>query len=677
MIQQRRRKGISMVAFRCWSRKAWAVFNSLHRIIKICTLCLTYNLVSPDSIEAQGINDSLNIKTHELGDVVVTTGRTPIEALQTARVVSVISKSEIERTPSQNLNDLLRYVSGVDLRQRGPFGAQADISIRGGTFDQTLILLNGINVTDPQTGHHNLNLPIDIESIERIEILKGPAAKTLGANAFSGAINIITGNSNQNHIRSSVMYGQLGLHKASANISNTAGNFNHFLSFSHIASGGYIKNTDFSNANIFYQATFSHKSGKFDFQTGYNAKDFGANSFYSLKYPDQFEATRTEFISLKYESNTKIKIAPTIYLRQNHDRFELKRDDNSVPFNHHRNGTAGLNLNLWANHLLGKTSLSIDFRNENIISNVLGNNLNIPLEVPGFNDVFYTKYYSRMNVSAYAEHSISLKMLTITSGIMTFRNSDMTGFGIYPGIDVNYRLKNQFWLYSSANKTMRMPTFTDLFYRSPVQQGNTELKPEEALTFEGGLGFNSSIFKGNAGVFHRRGRNMIDWIKNPSADSIFWRSMNHSKINFTGFEGSLTITPSREESVISSLQVSYSFMKADINPGSMLSKYVLDYLAGQINARLDLRVAWKLYNSMRLTWQNRTGVFQDATGQVLDYKSFWLSDTKFYWKESKFTLFAEASNIFNSQYYDFGGIIQPGFWLRGGVILDMDYKKIK
>jgi iron complex outermembrane receptor protein len=266
-------------------------------------------------------------------------------------------------------------------------------------------------------------------------------------------------------------------------------------------------------------------------------------------------------------------------------------------------------------------------------------------------------------------------MLTITSGLMAFRSSDLTGFRIYPGIDVAYRLNNRFRLYSSANKTLRIPTFTDLFYKSPVQKGNPELKPEEAFSFEGGIRFNNSFLKGYAGGFHRRGDNMIDWIKNSSTDSIIWRSMNHSKINFTGIEGSLAIAPSGEKSMISSFRISYSFLKADINPGIMLSKYALDYLAGQINASLDLKVVWKLYNTSRLTWQDRNGVFQDASGQVMDYKSFWLSDTRFYWKENQFTVYAEASNIFNSQYYDFGGITQPGFWLRGGIILDIDYKK--
>ena len=163
----------------------------------------------------------------------------------------------------------------------------------------------------------------------------------------------------------------------------------------------------------FTRQSTHHKAGTFDFQTGYNTKDFGANSFYSLKYPNQFEATKTEFVSLKYQSNTIIKFAPTFYLRRNLDRFELKRNNDSVPFNHHQTSTAGLNLNVWTTHRFGKTSLGIDFRNEHIISNVLGNILNVPVEVPDFNNVFYTKYYNRMNTSIYAEHTVSWKMLTL------------------------------------------------------------------------------------------------------------------------------------------------------------------------------------------------------------------------------------------------------------------------
>lgn len=639
---------------------------------------MAYNIiVIPEKTQAQRSSDSLQIKSYELEEVVVTAGRTPVEAQQAARIVSVITKSEIERAPAQNLNDLLRYIAGVDIRQRGPLGAQADISIRGGTFDQTLILLNGVNITDPQTGHYNLDLPIDIESIERIEILQGPAAKSFGPNAFNGAINIITGNSKPNHIRSSGMFGQYGLYKASVNISNTIGNFKHFISINRMSSDGYIKNTDFSNTNVFYQLKYIPEFGVFDFQTGYNVKDFGANSFYSLKYPNQFEATKTEFVSLKYQSNTRIKFAPIFYLRRHLDRFELKRNNDSIPFNYHMTMTAGLNLNFWTTHRFGRTSLGIDFRDELIESNVLGNKLNVPIEVPYADSVFYTKYYTRMNTSIYAEHSVSWKMLTVTAGAMAHHNSDLTGFRIYPGVDVSYRFNDYFKLYSSANKTLCMPTFTDMFYKSPTQQGNPGLKPEEAITLEGGMKYNNSFLKGYVSAFRRWGYNMIDWVKNPSPDSIIWRSMNHTQINFTGMECSLTLTPLKEGTFerIQAIRISYAFLQADSNRNNMLSKYALNYLRHQITSSIDVRIAWKLYISYRLTYNDRNSVYQDANGQTESYKPFWLTDAKIYWKDKHYTLYTEASNIFNARYYDFGGIIQPGVWVRGGIVVDLDYNK--
>ena len=433
----------------------------------MCALCYILSLIFiQGKTLAQGSIDSLQVKSYELGNVVITAGRTPVAAQQSTRIVTIISKSEIERSPAQNLNDLLRYTAGIDIRQRGPFGTQADISIRGGTYDQVLILLNGVNITDPQSGHFNLNLPVDIESIERVEILQGPAAKSFGPNAFNGTINIITGNNKHNHIRSSVMLGQNGLYKGSLNISNTIKNFNHFISISRISSDGYIGNTDFKNSSVFYQAGYKLNSGSVDFQTGYSSKDFGANSFYSLKFPNQFEATQTGFVSIKYQSNTRIKLAPTLYFRHNLDHFELKRNNDSVPFNNHQTSIAGLNLNTWTDNSFGKTSLGIDIRNEIIKSNILGMSLKTPVKVPGFDDAFYTKYYTRLNISLYAEHSVSWKKLIVTGGVMAHHNSDMVGFGFYPGLDVSsgYLVMSRY--IPPPNKTFGCPHLLICFIKA-------------------------------------------------------------------------------------------------------------------------------------------------------------------------------------------------------------------
>ncbi len=161
----------------------------LRRIVKISVLSISY-LVSAPAISFAVEQDTTEVKMqYDLDEIEVSAQRSPALYSQVARIISVIESKEIESSPAQSVQNLLEYVASVDVRQRGAEGVQADISIRGGTFDQTLILLNGINITDPQTGHHNFNLPVNLNQIERIEILEGPAARVYGPNAFSGAIN--------------------------------------------------------------------------------------------------------------------------------------------------------------------------------------------------------------------------------------------------------------------------------------------------------------------------------------------------------------------------------------------------------------------------------------------------------------------------------------------------------
>lgn len=205
-----------MIYFSRWSRKKFAAFNSLHRIVKICALSLTVSMVvQPSKVKAQpGSTQQLSVEKEEaLDEVVVTAERTPVSMAKLSKIVTVIGKSEIDAAPATNLEDLLEYALNVDVRQRGGFGIQSDISIKGGNYEQTLILLNGVNITDPQSGHLSLNLPIDIQSIDRIEILQGPAARVLGPNAFAGVINIITGTRKINQVQASLMGGENGLNR--------------------------------------------------------------------------------------------------------------------------------------------------------------------------------------------------------------------------------------------------------------------------------------------------------------------------------------------------------------------------------------------------------------------------------------------------------------------------------
>src|SRR5690606_34953561 len=128
-----------------------------------------------------------------------------------SRNISLISKLQIETAPARSLAEVLSFVPGLDIRQRGVTGVQADVSIRGGSFEQTLMLLNGIKLSDPQTGHHMMNIPLPLVNIDRVEVLKGPASRVFGQNAYAGAINVITELSDKRYARVQGYAGDFGM----------------------------------------------------------------------------------------------------------------------------------------------------------------------------------------------------------------------------------------------------------------------------------------------------------------------------------------------------------------------------------------------------------------------------------------------------------------------------------
>src|ERR1035437_1725973 len=291
-----------VTTFRKWGRKGYSVFQSMHKVVRIGSLSSDLLLFAiPSNAERNmmivghdTISPMMDIVAKE---VVVSAQRAPVAFSQVARIVKVIGKEEIQSAPVQSLQDLLEYSLNVDVRQRGNYGVQADISIRGGSFDQVLILLNGININDPQTGHHSLNLPVSFDAIERIEILEGPASRIYGLNAFSGAINIITGTSTGSNLKARLSGGQFGYYDSGLSGNIVTGKLTNFISVDHRSSDGYIKNTDFKLTDAYYLGKLATSAGIIELQAGNSDRAFGANSFYTPAYPDQYEKVNTTFTS--------------------------------------------------------------------------------------------------------------------------------------------------------------------------------------------------------------------------------------------------------------------------------------------------------------------------------------------------------------------------------------------
>ena len=674
-----------MITFSRWTRKSYAVFNSLGKVIRMAVLCLGCSILSLPTT-AHASSDTLpsqdSIREHDLEEVVVSAQRSPVLQSQLMRVVQVVTRVEIEQSPVHDLAGLLENIRGVDIRKRGTFGMQADVSIRGGSFDQTLILINGINITDPQTGHHNLNVPVDLEGIERIEVLQGAGARIFGPNAFNGAINIITNQPGKEHVTASIMGGEYGLGQAGVSAGFQSGPLHHFLSIHGMTSDGFTENTDFKTGNLFYRTLVNLGHSGLDAQVGYNQKAFGANSFYTPRFPNQFEETRTGFASLQWLPGGNLNLKPTVYWRRHHDRFELFRDNAPewyTSHNYHMSDVAGSSINWTHAGILGRTSLGMDFRFEHIYSNVLGEPMETPKTVNGYDEVFFTHSYQRSGLSFMAEQSLYHGPFSISAGLLTYLNSQLeNGISFFPGIDLGWQFRENWRWYSSFNRTLRLPTFTDMFYSGPSNLGNPNLLPEEAISLESGLKIQWEKMDFDFVLFRRWGTNMIDWIKEP-ADEL-WKSMNLTNVNISGLEAGVIIplgTGLTSEINTPNISMQYIFIYSDKSSGNFVSNYVLDHLRHKLDMGVTHPITARGGASWRVSWQQRAGgfmLYQDNVFQELqDFEPYWMVDIKLFYHFRQFQVFAELSNLFDTQYVSVANVPQPGRWARMGLKFQLDY----
>ncbi|MFA7490799.1 MAG: TonB-dependent receptor [Mariniphaga sp.] len=664
--------------FRKWARKRYALFSVLKTEVKICVIPVIYCLSLPVlSIAAEP--DS-TIVHYGLDEIEISASRAPSIFPENTRVLYVIDKAEIEQSPATSIQDLLKQVASVDVRQRGAEGVQADISIRGGTFDQTLILLNGINMTDPQTGHHNLNLPVSLSQIERIEVLEGPAARIYGPNAFSGAINIITLQPRGNRLSAQADAGSFNYFNFGVSANFCTGKGNHLLTANRKSSSGYTENTDFEISDLFYTGQAITPKGNLQVQAGVGEKGFGANSFYTPVYPNQYEQVRTMFSSARWISNSKFHVTPAIYWRRHFDTFMLFRDHSPDLYknhNFHRTDLWGVNLNTWMIWKGGKTSLGTEYRTENILSNVLGEPLDLPVNGHK-NNILYTHSKTRNITSLFLEHALYLNNWVINFGIMANHISgNHLGWNFFPGVDVSYQIRQSLRLVASWNSSLRMPTFTDLYYSSPTNIGNPDLKPEKSETMEGGFKIRTEKIRGHLILFSRLGKNTIDWIRTTENEP--WQSMNHTKIHSKGAEFTLQVMPENNQNTKqqSSYQISYLFNVLNKKETPYISHYVLDNLKHKLTVSVTQPISGHLSAGIGFTFQDRAGSFTlyetDNPPRETPYPPFWLADVKVLYHLNKFQFFVSANNLLNKEYFDLGNVPQPGRWMKAGVSFNLNF----
>jgi len=558
-------------------------------------------------------------------EVIVIGTQIPSEFSHTTRNITVITKEDIAKAPINSLSDLMKFIPGVDLQQRGPMGVQADISIRGSSFSQVLVLVDGIKVYDPQTAHHNLDIPVPLSEIERIEVLNGQGSSVYGENAFGGVINIITKKSSANRTSVGVGYGEFNTIMSNLSFLYNLGNFRHRLTAEYKRSDGFAYDRDFNVLNLLSNSRMDLSKGKLELLLGYQQKEFGANNFYAA-YPSK-EWTNTGFISLQGKiKNTRVKL----FYRRHWDRFMLDITRPDWYLNRHKTQSVGGETStIFDLNNQGKLALGGEIRSDRIFSESLG-------------DHAYAK------AGLFLEYeSLILPWLFINAGLRSDAVSHYPA-QLSPNLSLGLILSSRLKLRSSLGRAFRIPSFTELYYNSPANLGNPGLKPEKNFSWEIGLDyFLRDNIVWETTFFSRYEQDLIAWVKTePEAP---WQTQNIKNLSFYGIETRIKIGIG--------FSLGYTFLES-------LTAAQVNYLSKYVHHHLQHHFTASFYTDLP---QNITVGITSALKKRPGAKEYLILDAKLARKFSRWEVFLTATNLLNRDYQEIPGIAMPGRWITAGL----------
>ena len=579
-------------------------------------------------------------KIDSLQEVIISSTRIDLPFSKNSRTIQLITAEDMKKAGVTNVADALQQIAGIDIRRRGTNGTQADLYIRGGSFDQTLLLVDGIKVDDAQTGHHTMNLALPIEVIKRIEIIKGPAARIFGQNAFNGAINIITKDVPDTDVSFNVQGGSYNQFNAAVTAGINLDDSSHIIHYSKNTSEGYRYNTDYDNQNFVLKSTFNKKNLPIAMLISLSDRNFGANGFYASPAAiNQYEETMASLIGF----STVIKKGnftwkPRVYWRRNEDEYVFVRKNPSIYRNLHISNKIAAELNGSYTSNIGITGFGIETAKVYLSSNNLGDN-------------------NRFLSTLFLEHRFELfdNKMDITPGVAVTYFSDFKFFA-FPGIDIGYQLLDNLRVYGNLGYTYRVPTFTDLNYQSPTTIGNPGLEPEKAFSQEIGLKWNRTGFNASVAVFNRDSNRLIDYVKMQNSDP--WQPQNIQDVTTKGFETQLNYTFSLN-SFDQKLQLGYSFLDDKIKQSSFtFSQYSVNSLKHQVVGSYNMQLFKNFTNSILYRYSERTS---GDSYSVVDMGAAYTL------KAFEFSLF--ANNIFNTEYTETNFVPMP----KGNLLFGIRY----
>ena len=543
--------------------------------------------------------------------------------------------------------DLLRQDASIFIEQRGAGGGQADVLLRGGTFEQTLVLLNGFRIDDSQTAHHNLDLPISLDAMDSIEVLHGAGSTLHGEDALSGVVDFLTAAPSATSIRLRSGIGSFGFSEESLLAAWARKRWSGRLTANHNLSSGFMTDRDYRNQDVSLESWAASRLGVSDLLFAASDRSFGANQFYGPY--NSWERTKGWFASGRQELGSRTVAA--FGYRRHTDEFVLLRDHPSVYENNHVDASWQASLRHTV-PLASRSVLLLGFESDG--DSIRSNNLG---------------FHARNRGAAYADMDLrpAKKRWNLSAGLRGELFSGGAQFVLAPHLAGSVRLSDKLKLRASGGYGFRLPTYTDLYYSDPATAGNANLKPESAWSGEAGADWEASIrFSLSATGFYSRQHDTIDYVRvspEPGLPAPKWNAVNLSGLHFQGVETSLNWKPAKWQRVQLALT---GLTGAQGSLNGLQSEYALNYPVENFHA------TWTVLLGRALTMTN---VLQIAKPYQQPDTPLWNASPYPVWNAAlvhnsgRLRPYLRLGNLSNTGYQEINGVTMQGRSVTGGVAI--------
>jgi iron complex outermembrane receptor protein len=570
---------------------------------------------------------------HPTETIVVLGTATPVPLAESPSAVLILPIKEQQLKVETSL-DLLREDSSLFLEQRGAGGAQSDIVLRGGSFEQTLVLLNGLRINDAQTSHHNLDLPLPLEAMNQIQVLHGAGSTLHGVDALAGVVDFLTAAPSHSSVLLRAGAGSFGENEQALMAGSVHSPFSGRITADRNFSTGFMTDRDYRNEDASAEGWLGSRLGVTDLLFAGSDRAFGANQFYG-PYPE-WERTKGWFASIRQELGARSEAA--FGYRRHTDDFVLIRDDPSAYENNHIDASWQSQLRRTQQIRQGALFLmGLEADGDSIHSNNLG--MHARNRGAGYVDLDLTPPQHRWNLSP------GLREEIFSGGAQAVTSPHLAG---------SWRLASSVKLRASGGYGFRIPTYTDLYYSDPTTIGNPTLKPESAWSGDGGIDWApAQKFIVSATGFYSRQHDAIDYVRaDPAAQ---WQAENLSGLRFAGVEASTTWKPSQAHTV----QVSWTSLYGAQNAlHGLESEYIFNYPVNNIHGLW----AWAIAHSIVLTNMMQIAQSYQQTAYPVWNASLIRSG-------GIVEPYLRISNASNTGYQEITGIAMPGRAVVAGIII--------